>query len=71
MKALLLLAFAAAAFANDSAMEILHRTADTYRKSGKIEFNVTIQKLENDGENVSERSAVLPLAWQPPVGMHI
>jgi peroxiredoxin len=58
MKAVLLLAFAAAAFANDSAMEILHRTAETYSKSGKIEFNVTIQKLENGGEKVSERSAV-------------
>jgi len=58
MKAVLLLAFAAAAFANDSALEILHRTAETYRKSGKIEFNVTIQKLENGGEKVSERSAV-------------
>jgi peroxiredoxin len=43
---------------NDSAMEILHRTAETYRKSGESEFNVTIQKLENGGEKVSERSAV-------------
>jgi peroxiredoxin len=59
MKVLLLLAFAASAFANDSAMDILHRTAETYRKSGKIEFNVTIQRLENGGERVSERSAVL------------
>ena len=59
MKAVLLLAFAATAFANDSAMEILHRTAETYRKSGQTEFNVTIQKLENGGEKVSERSAVL------------
>ena len=58
MKAVLLLAFAAAAFGNNSAMEILHRTAETYRKSGKIEFNATIQKLENGGEKVSERSAV-------------
>ena len=58
MKAVLLLAFAVAAFANDSAMDILHRTAETYRKSGKIEFNATIQKIENGGEKVSERSAV-------------
>jgi len=43
----------------NSAAEILHRTAETYRKSGKTEFNVTIQKLENRGERVSERSAVL------------
>ena len=58
MKAVLLLAFAATAFANDSAMDILHRTAETYRKSGKVEFNVTIQKIENGGERISERSAV-------------
>jgi peroxiredoxin len=58
MKAVLLLAFAAAAFANDSAMEILHRTAATYHKSGKIQFNVTIQKLDDGGAKVSERSAV-------------
>jgi hypothetical protein len=58
MKAALLLDFAAAAFANDSAMEMLHRTAETYRHSGRIEFNVTIQKLENGGEKVSEGSAV-------------
>jgi peroxiredoxin len=44
---------------NDSAMEILHRTAETYRKSGKTEFNVTLQKFENGGEKVSERSTVL------------
>lgn len=43
---------------NDSAMEILHRTAETYRNSGKTEFNVTIQMLENGGEKVSERSGV-------------
>ena len=43
---------------NDSAMEILHRTAETYRKSGKTEFSVTLQKLENEGEKVSECSAV-------------
>ena len=59
MKAVLLLAFAATAFANDSAMEILHRTAETYRKSGQTEFNVTLQKLENAGQKVSEGSAVL------------
>ena len=58
MKAVLLLAFAATAFANDSAMDILHRTAETYRKSGKVEFHVTIQKIENGGERISERSAV-------------
>jgi len=57
MKAVLLLAFAATAFANDSAMEILHRTAETYRKSGRTEFNVTIQRIENGGERVSEHSA--------------
>jgi len=43
---------------NDSAMEILHRTAETYRKSGETEFTVPLQKLENGGEKVSERSAV-------------
>jgi len=56
MKAVLLLAFAAAAYGKDSAMDILHRTAETYRKSGKTEFNVTVQKLENGGQTVSERS---------------
>lgn len=59
MKAALLLAFAAAAFASDSAMQILHRTAEAYRKSGETQFNVTIQRVENGGEKVSERSAVL------------
>ncbi len=59
MKTVLLLAFAATAFANDSAMEFLHRTAETYRKSGQTEFNVTVQKFENAGARVSERSAVL------------
>jgi len=58
MKAVLLLAFAATAFANDSAMEILHGTAETYRKSGEVEFKVTLQKIENGGEKVSERSTV-------------
>jgi TonB family protein len=48
----------ATVFINDSAMEILHRTAEAYRQSGETEFNVTIQKLENGGEKVSERSAV-------------
>jgi peroxiredoxin len=43
---------------NDSAMEILHSTAQTYRNSDKTEFNVTIQKFENGGEKVSERSAM-------------
>jgi peroxiredoxin len=59
MKAVLFLFFAATAFANDSAMEILHRTAEVYRKSGQTEFNVTIQQLDNRGGTVSERSAVL------------
>jgi peroxiredoxin len=59
VKAVLLLAFAATALANDSAMETLHRTAETYRKSDRIEFNVIVQRLENGGEKVSERSAVL------------
>jgi len=58
MKAVLFLALAAAAWANDSAMDILHRTADAYRKSGKSEFKVTIQTLQNGGEQVSESSAV-------------
>ena len=44
---------------DNSAMEILHRTAKTFRKSGPAEFSVTIQKLENGGEKVSERRAVL------------
>jgi len=59
MKAVLLLAFAATAFANDSAMEILQRTAKAYRQSGQTEFNVTIQKVENGGGKVSEGPAVL------------
>ena len=58
-KAVLFFAFAATALASDSAMEILHRTAETYRQSGQTEFKVTIQKLESGGERVSERSAVL------------
>jgi peroxiredoxin len=43
---------------DQSALEILHHTAKTYRKSGESEFNITLQKLENGGEKVSERSAV-------------
>jgi hypothetical protein len=58
MKAVLLLAFAATASANDPAMEILRPTAEVYRKSGQTEFNVTVQTLEPGGEKVSERSAV-------------
>lgn len=58
IKAVLLFAFAATALAQDPALEILHRTAQTYRKSGQTEFNVTLQKIENGGEKVSERSAV-------------
>jgi len=58
MKAVLLLAFATAAWADHSAMEILHHTAETYRKAGKTELNAAIQKVENGGLRVSERTAV-------------
>jgi peroxiredoxin len=70
MKAVLFFAFAAAALADDSAMEILHRTAETYRKSGKSEFNVTIQKMENGGEKVSEGSAVRR-PWFDQIDRHV
>jgi len=70
MKAVLFFAIAAAALADDSAMEILHRTAETYRKSGESEFNVTIQKIENGGEKVSEGSAVRR-AWFDQIDRHV
>lgn len=51
--------FAATAFAQNSAMDILHHTADAYRHSGQTEFHVTLQEVENRGEKVSGRSAVV------------
>jgi len=63
MKTVLLFAFAAAAFAQNQAMDILHRTADTYKKLGRSEVPVTVQTLQNGGAKVSERSVAKPLAF--------
>jgi thiol-disulfide isomerase/thioredoxin len=62
LKALLFLAFATTAcattaFADDAAMEILHRVAEAARLTGQTEFKVTIQTMENGGDRASERAA--------------
>lgn len=64
LKALLFLAFATtalapSAFADGSAMEILHRVAGAASVTGQAEFKVTIQTIENGGDRASERSAYL------------
>jgi len=63
MKTILLLAFATTAFADQAAMDILHRTAETYRKMGRTESNVTIQMLRNGGARVSEHTAMRAVAF--------
>ncbi len=59
IKALLIFAFTTTAFAQDPAMDILHRTAEAYRIASQTEFKVTIQEMVDGGARVSERAAFL------------
>jgi len=63
MRTVLFLAFATVAFAQNQAMDILHRTAETYRKMDRGEKQVIVQNIQDGGETVSERSAMRPIVF--------